>query len=122
MYRPSSSPTADIVSCTATEWTPIPRPTTGAFAAEFKDAERRLRAKQTDSEAVDWHAEFRIKGDVAIARDANGLHFIPHDNARLLSGILLWKVKVMLMDASTVKSEAGFTWSDTGIVSLNGDV
>jgi hypothetical protein len=122
MDRPSSPSSDDIVSCTATEWTTIARPTTGAFAAEFKDAERKLRARHTDSNAVDWQTEFRIKGDVAITRDPNGLHFIPNDNARLLSGILLWKVKVMLMDAPTVKSEAGFTWSDTGIVSLNGDV
>jgi hypothetical protein len=46
-------------------------------------------------------------GDVAVVVKTDGLHFIPHDNARL-PGKLPWKAKVFLMDTSTAKDEAAF--------------
>jgi hypothetical protein len=46
-------------------------------------------------------------GDVAVVVETDGLHFIPHDNARL-PGNLPRKAKVLLMDASTAKDEAAF--------------
>lgn len=127
MDRTPLPPTGHVVSCSADEWTEIPRPPTGADAAAFDDAERQLRAHHSDRDAENWHTEFRIKGDVAVAIDSSGLHFIPHDNARPLpAGNVLWKAKVMLMNASSVKAEAGFTWNRDGLnqgeAILNGDV
>ena len=129
MDRTPLPPTGHIVRCTADEWTEIPRPPTGADATAFDDAERQLRAKHPDRNAENWQTEFRIKGDVTVAADLNGLHFIPHDNARLLSGVsgnVQWKAKVMLTDAARVKAEAGFTWDRGGLNQgkpiLNGDV
>ena len=129
MDRTPLPPTDSIVPCTANQWTAITRPTTGADATAFVDAERQLRAKHPDRDAENWQNEFRIKGDVTVATDLNGLHFIPHDNARLLSGVsgnVQWKAKVMLTDAASVKAEAGFTWDRDGLhqvrATLNGDV
>jgi hypothetical protein len=122
-------PTDRIVRCTADQWTEIPRPTTGVDASAFDDAERQLRAKHPGRDAENWQTKFRIRGDVTVATDLNGLHFIPHDSARPpsgLSGNVLWKAKVMLMDASSVKAENGFTWDREGLnkgkATLNGDV
>ena len=117
-------PTDYIARCTAGGWTAIPRPTTGADGRAFDDAENQLRAKHGDPDAKNWQTEFRIKGDVALTKDMNGLHFIPYGGAKGLSGnALSWKAKVMLMDASSTKAEAGFTWDrNDGKATLNGDV
>lgn len=117
-------PTDFIAHCTADEWTTIPRPTTGADARAFDDAEKQLRAKHGDPDAKNWQTEFRIKGDVALTKDMNGLHFIPHGGTKLLSGnVPPWKAKVVLMDASSTKAEAGFTWDrNEGKATLNKDV
>jgi hypothetical protein len=77
------------------------------YAVEFADAERKLREKHIGDEAKNWPSEFRVMGDVAVVVETDGLHFIPHDNARL-PGNLPRKAKVLLMDASTAKDEAAF--------------
>ena len=77
------------------------------YAVEFTDAERGLREKHIGDEAKNWHAELRVMGEVVVVVETDGLHFIPHDNARL-PGNLPWKAKALLMDASMTKYEPGF--------------
>jgi hypothetical protein len=110
-----------IARCTAAGWTIMSRPITGAFAAEFEDAERQLRAKQTDANAVHWQAEFMLKGDGAVITEVDGLHFLPEIETPRLPGSGHWKFKILLFDASTVKSEKGFTCRE-GIATLNDEV
>jgi hypothetical protein len=110
-----------IARCTAAEWTMIRRPITGAFAAEFEDAERQLRAKQTDANAVHWQTEFMLKGDGAAITEVDGLHFLPDVKTPRLPGNGHWKFKVLLFDASTVKGEKGFICRE-GIATLNDEV
>jgi hypothetical protein len=110
-----------IARCTAAEWTIISRPITGAFAAEFEAAERQLRAKQTDANAVHWQTEFMLKGDGAGITEVDGLHFLPDVKTPRPPGNGHWKFKVLLFDASTVKSERGFTCRE-GIATLNDEV
>ncbi len=54
MDRTPLPPTDRIVPCTANQWTAITRPTTGADATAFVDAERQLRAKHPDRDAENW--------------------------------------------------------------------
>jgi hypothetical protein len=110
-----------IARCTAAEWTIIRRPLTGAFAAEFDGAERQLRAKQTDANAAHWQTEFMLKGDGAAITEVDGLHFLPDVKTPRQPGNGHWKFKVLLFDASTVKSEKGFICRE-GIVTLNDEV
>jgi len=83
-----------IARCTAAEWTIISRPITGAFAAEFEDAERQLRAKQTDTNAVHRLTEFMLKDDGAVITEVDGLHFLPDIKTSRLPGNGHWKLSL----------------------------
>ena len=77
------------------------------YVVEFADAERKLREKQIGEEAKNWQAELRVMGDEAIVVELDGLHFVPHKHA-------IWKTKVQLTNASTVKDEVELMLASEG--------